>query len=106
MNRAFAILSLAFLGVSAAVPAAHAQLRPITVAAGQPAVFPSEVITITRFGVDPTIITRPSGPFVLHIENPRSDHKEVFNLALGEHKESLLELVTHTTAPRCLPARL
>ncbi|SPF53596.1 exported hypothetical protein [Candidatus Sulfopaludibacter sp. SbA4] len=79
---------------------APGQLRPITAPAGKPAVFPSEVLTVSRYGVYPLRINRPQGPFVLYIENRLGNHEEVFTLVRDGSPTALLQLATSSSKAR------
>jgi hypothetical protein len=94
------LLSAAGVMLFAAMVPANAQLKPIPAPSEQPALLPSEVIIVSRYGVSPAKITRPTGPFVLFIENRLAPHEEVFTLVLQGSTASLLQLTTQRTKPR------
>jgi len=80
------------------------QLRPITAPTGQPVVFPSEVVIVSRHGVYPPRINRPQGPFVLHIENRFANHEEVFTLVRDGSTTALLQVTTSRSKARAYAA--
>jgi hypothetical protein len=57
---------------------------PTTYAKDQLVVVPSEVVMVNRFGVTPTKIVRPPGPFVLFVENRLPGHTEHYSLTLDQ----------------------
>jgi hypothetical protein len=94
-------LAGAGLMLFAAMVPLSAQLKPVPPPPnGEPAILPSEVVLINRFGVYPNKITRPTGPFVLFIENRLAPHVEVFTLVSGSSTTSLLQLTTQGNKAR------
>ena len=57
-------------------------------------VFPSVLITVSRFGISPQAISIPQGPFVLYIQHAAPDGNEQFALSMDETTDSLLSLAT------------
>ena len=95
------LLAGACLTVFATLSPVNAQLKPIPPPpAGQPALLPSEVVIISRFGVSPAKTTRPTGPFVLFVENRLAPHEEVLTLVREGSTASLLQLTTERNRPR------
>src|SRR5258708_6650200 len=87
--------------LAACVLPAAAQRRPIDPPpVGLPAIYPSEVVTISRFGISPAKITRTEGTFVLFIENFLGDQEETFSVTLAGAPASLGDLDTHSQRHR------
>lgn len=80
------MLLLGWIGLTA-----YGQSQPA--AKATKATTPVEVVTLTRFGFEPSQITRPKGPFILAIEN-RSRVSLDVHLDRGAAKDASNRLIT------------